>query len=115
METYSPGASTQPQPQIWSATTCPNRVPITNDDCKTVWRIQYDRTTPGQNQISHIRNSGTPEMDRLWVEFGMKKITDSLDSLDKRAEYMITTIGGLVAVTFGVIFAFNLPVKGTWR
>jgi hypothetical protein len=100
------------QPQTWSATTCPNKLPSSNDDCRTVWRIQYDRVNPGQNQISHIRKSGTPEMDRLWFEYGMKKITDSLDSLDKRAEYMITTIAGLVAVTFGVILAFDLVVKG---
>jgi hypothetical protein len=105
-----PAAPIMPQTQIFSAI-CPNKKSVANqlEDCKTHWRIVVDPAHElDSNGITGIQISPEPDTDVFWTEFARKKVSDSLDLLDKRSEYMITTIAALVAVNFGVLLAFDV-------
>lgn len=105
-----PAAPVVPQTQIFS-TICPNKKSVSNglEDCKTHWRIAVDPLHElDSNGIIGIQISPEPGTDSFWTEFARKKVSDSLDLLDRRSEYMITTIAALVAVNFGVLLAFDV-------
>ena len=93
---------------------CPNRIGDEREspECGAVWQIE---TNPEKikndckNAVKGIRMSPTPESDLFWTEMAWKRVDQTLDSLDKRAEYMLTTIGGLIAVNFGLLIAFDIP------
>ena len=51
-----------------------------------------------------------PESDTSWMEWGRKMLSGTLELLDKRSESMLTLIGALIAVQFGVILAFDKPI-----
>jgi hypothetical protein len=108
-----PSAPVIPQTQIFS-TICPNKKSVSNqlEDCKTHWRIAVDPAHElDSNGITGIQISPEPDTDVFWTEFARKKVSDSLDLLDKRSEYMITTIAALVAVNFGVLLAFDVKIQ----
>jgi hypothetical protein len=62
-----------------------------------------------KNKVTGFSRSSNPESDIFWVGIGRDLIKGTLDSLDKRAEYMITTITALMAVSFGILIGFQLP------
>lgn len=78
-------------------------------DCGTQWSITYDPSNKGRiNEISDIKISPTSDSDRFWTDYAKKMVGDNLDLLDKRSEYMITTIAALIATNFAVLFAFDV-------
>jgi hypothetical protein len=60
--------------------------------------------------IKSIRMSPTPEAGRFCMQMAWKRMDQILDSLDKRAEFMLTTIAALIAVDFGLLIAFDIPL-----
>lgn len=95
--------------------TCPNKRPSGSEliDCGTQWSITYDPAMKGtQNEIVDIKISPTTDIDRFWTDYGKKTIGDNLDLLDKRSEYMITTIAALIATNFAVLVAFDVKFSG---
>jgi hypothetical protein len=106
---------------------CPNRLGEGQGapECGTMWQIETDplmrirwqeetnpetKTQYAQDVIKNIRMSPYPETDRFWMQMAWKRVEQTLDSLDKRAEFMLTTIAALIAVDYGLLLAFDIPV-----
>jgi hypothetical protein len=93
---------------------CPNRLGEDQQapECGTMWQIVTDPekiAAGSEDGIRSIRMSPTPESDRFWTEMALKRVDQTLDSLDKRAEFMLTTIAALIAINFGILHAFDIP------
>ena len=74
--------------------------------CKTVYQIIYNHDT---KSIKEFYKSGNADQDTFWIDIGRELIKGNLDSLDKRAEYMITTITALIVIDFGILVGFQVP------
>jgi hypothetical protein len=83
-----------------------NNLKRDNTLCNTVYTIQYDLIN---NKVTGFSKSANPESDTLWIDMGRGLIKETLETLDKRAEYMITTITALIAISFGILVGFQLP------
>jgi hypothetical protein len=83
-----------------------NNLKSDNSLCNTVYTIQYDLIN---YKVTGFAKSANPESDTLWIEMGRNLIKGTLETLDKRAEYMITTITALIAISFGILVGFQLP------
>ncbi len=64
---------------------------------------------PG-NEESEVRVevSPTPEEDIFWMQFGKDSVKDTIEVLDERAKYMITTCASLIVIHFGLLLAFKV-------
>jgi hypothetical protein len=91
--------------------TCHNWRAKIEQRCETAYTIKYNHNT---DKVEEFYQSPTPELDNLWVGIGRDLIKNSLDLLDKRAEYMITTITALIVIDFGLLLGFQVP-SGTWK
>jgi hypothetical protein len=83
-----------------------NNLKRDNTLCNTVYTIQYDLVT---NKVTGFTKSANPESDTFWIDIGRDLVKGTLETLDKRADYMITTITALIAISFGILVGFQLP------
>jgi hypothetical protein len=63
-----------------------------------------------------IKISPNPEVNNFWKDQGQKIIGSSLDVLDERAKFMITTCASLIIIDFGLLLAFkiqSIPINVT--
>lgn len=74
--------------------------------CKTVYTIDYDHDN---DEITRYYKSGNSDYDTFWIDIGRDLIKGNLENLDKRAEYMITTITALIVIDFGILVGFQVP------
>lgn len=74
--------------------------------CKTVYTIDYNHDN---DSILHAYKSGNSDYDTFWIDMGRDLIKGNLENLDKRAEYMITTITALIVIDFGILVGFQVP------
>ena len=54
-------------------------------------------------QEAEVEVSSSSEEDMFWVRFGKTLVSQSIDILDERAKFMITTAASLLAVDFAVL------------
>jgi hypothetical protein len=76
-----------------------------NTACNASYDIEYDIQS---NQVTDVKLSPMAWRDGMLIEMGRKWMENTISVLDKRAEYMVTTIVGLIAVNFGIIIAFDI-------
>jgi hypothetical protein len=76
-----------------------------NVPCFTDYAIIYNHTT---DQLVDVQLSPKNVSNSILVDMAKKWYENTLGVFDKRAEYLITTIAGLMAINFGIIFAFNI-------
>lgn len=76
-----------------------------NTPCRASYDIKYDTQS---NQVISVNLSPMAWRDGILIEMGRKWMENTISVLDKRAEYMVTTIVGLIAVNFGIIVAFDI-------
>ena len=50
-----------------------------------------------------VEVSPTPEEDEFWLSFGKSLISNSIDVLDNRAQFMVTTSASLIAIDFAIL------------
>jgi len=50
-----------------------------------------------------VEVSPTPEEDEFWLSFGQSLISNTIDVLDNRAQFMVTTSASLLAVDFAIL------------
>lgn len=73
--------------------------------CQTGYEIIYNNTTHNVDGVSLSPNTW---YDRMLMDMAKRWQENTIAVLDKRAEYLITTIVGLIAVNFGIIYVFNI-------
>ena len=61
-----------------------------------------DKTPPLRGKISQ-----NPDVDDFWIGYGKKILEGSINSLDERAKFMVTTCAALIVVNFGLLVAFS--------
>ena len=92
--------------------TCRNKNPNNeNKPCETVYIIEYNHD---DRKIKTFYKSPNPNHDLFWLEIGRDLVKGSIETLDKRAEYMITTITALIVIDFGILVAFQVQ-QYTWK
>ena len=60
----------------------------------------------GKEPIVEI--SERPQEDKFWIDFGENIIKDTIQTLDERAKYIITTCASLIVIHFGLLLAFKV-------
>jgi len=58
-----------------------------------------------------IRVSANPELNKFWKDYGQRILGNTIESLDERAKYMITTCAGLIVINFGILIAFSSSIQ----
>src|SRR5688572_23410248 len=64
-----------------------------------------------KNTNNTIRKGTAPideHIKTFWLDYGLRTITDSLQTLDERAKYLITTCASLVVIHFGILIGFGI-------
>jgi hypothetical protein len=56
----------------------------------------------------NIKISPNPDFNNFWKKYGKKILKDSINELDERAKFMITTCAALIVVNLGLI-TFTTP------
>ncbi|MFY9565940.1 MAG: hypothetical protein WAQ29_06295 [Nitrososphaeraceae archaeon] len=54
-----------------------------------------------------VKISKTAESDLFWIEYGRKTLTETIEVMDERAKFMVTTCSSLIIIDFGLLLAFN--------
>lgn len=70
-----------------------------------------DEKRDDESQDAHepeVQVSQTPDLNKFWIDYGKKSITDTICDMDERAKFMITTCASLIVIDFGLLLAFNL-------
>ncbi|HEU5120435.1 MAG TPA: hypothetical protein VFT71_05565, partial [Candidatus Nitrosocosmicus sp.] len=75
-----------------------------NSPCQTVYEIKYNHST---DNVLDVNITPQGWYERMLMDMAKRWQENTIPTLDKRAEYMITTIVGLIAVNFGIIYVFN--------
>jgi len=55
------------------------------------------------SKVPKVEVSSSPEEDKFWIKFGSKLVSKSINVLDDRAKFMITTAASLLAIDFAVL------------
>ena len=55
------------------------------------------------SDVAKVEVSPTPEEDEFWLSFGRSLISNSIDVLDNRAQFMVTTSAALTTVDFAIL------------
>jgi hypothetical protein len=64
---------------------------------------------PADDEIVVGKKPDSPEeTNKFWKSYGTEFVKGSIQSLDDRAKFMITTCASLVTVNFGLILAFSI-------
>jgi len=55
------------------------------------------------SEVKKIQVSSSEEEDRFWLSLGQTLISDTVNVLDNRAQFMITTVASLLLIDFGIL------------
>jgi hypothetical protein len=85
---------------------CSYYIPEKQADCNSIYSVKYDHSL---DEIKSVEPVGAPDYHLFWINIGKEMLKGNLEFIDKRAEYMLTTIAALIAIDFGVLLAFDVP------
>jgi hypothetical protein len=77
-------------------------LPDANND-----KIPLKQEPAGDEVVVGEKPDSPEEINKFWMSYGAEFVKGSIQTLDERAKFMITTCASLIAVNFGLVLAFS--------
>ncbi|MGB8935811.1 MAG: hypothetical protein WCC17_11970 [Candidatus Nitrosopolaris sp.] len=79
-------------------------------NCNTSFHntVESDKMHPLHTEYQSIDVRPASETERMWIDYGKRFVTTSIEGFQDRSKFMITTVAGLMVIQFGLSLAFTI-------